>query len=332
MIIAEIGQAHDGSLGTAYAYVDAVAETGADAIKFQTHFAGEESTPQDKFRIKFSKQDATRYDYWKRMEFSRQEWIDLAAYARAKGLIFLSTAFSIKAVEVLSEAQCPAWKVGSGDLLTFPLLDRMIEKGGPILLSTGMASWKDIDEAFQYVSSRTNQLAMFQCTTEYPCLPEHWGLNNIARLRDRYNIPVGFSDHSGEIYSGLAAAVYGVSMLEVHVVFSKKCFGPDTKASLTIEELTTLADGVKKIRLAYEHPVEKDDLANRSKEIRQLFSRSVVAARDLPKGHILTMNDLAFKKPNLGTDSKFYKEFLDKKLTTDVEADEYLSEEQLREK
>ncbi|MFA9395565.1 MAG: N-acetylneuraminate synthase family protein [Halodesulfovibrio sp.] len=330
MIIAEVGQAHEGSLGTAYAYVDAVAETGANAIKFQTHIASEESTKEDKFRVNFSKQDATRYDYWNRMEFTREQWVELANYSRSKGLVFLSTAFSNKAVDILYEASCPAWKVGSGDLLTLPLLDKMVEKGGPILLSTGMASWKEVDEVYQHLVRKTNEIAIFQCTTDYPCLPTNWGLNNISAIRERYNVPVGFSDHSGEIYSGLAAATVGVDLLEVHVVFSKKCFGPDTKASLTIEDLASLVKGVRKIETAKKHPVDKDKMSAEKKELKTLFSRSIVAARKLKKGHVITNDDLQFKKPNLGIDAKYYKKVIGRIVLDDVEKDQYLSESELK--
>ena len=120
LIIGEVAQTHDGSLGTAHAYVDAVARAGADAIKFQTHIAEAESTPGEPWRVKFSRQDASRFDYWRRMEFSEEQWIGLAEHAREAGLIFLSSAFSFEAVDLLDRLQVPAWKVGAGETLTCP--------------------------------------------------------------------------------------------------------------------------------------------------------------------------------------------------------------------
>src|SRR5262252_7235821 len=108
-IVAEIAQAHDGSLGTAHAYIDAVADAGADAIKFQTHIADAESTPGEPFRVHFSKQDQSRYDYWKRMEFSEEQWVGLAAHAKERGLIFLSSPFSDRAVALLERVRVPGW-------------------------------------------------------------------------------------------------------------------------------------------------------------------------------------------------------------------------------
>src|SRR3954471_20348165 len=134
-LIAEVAQAHDGSLGTAHAYIDAAARAGADAVKFQTHIAAAESTPGEPFRVKFSPQDASRFEYWQRMEFSEAQWRDLAEHARQLGLIFLSTPFSLAAVELLERLDMPAWKVGSGEVANLPLIERMADTGRPMLLS-----------------------------------------------------------------------------------------------------------------------------------------------------------------------------------------------------
>ena len=121
-IIAEVAQAHDGSLGAAHAYIDAVARTGADAIKFQTHIADAESTAREPFRVRFSRQDDTRRDYWRRMGFSASQWAELAAHARQRGLIFLSSPFSSQACELLAGLEMPAWKIASGEVANLPML------------------------------------------------------------------------------------------------------------------------------------------------------------------------------------------------------------------
>ena len=144
-IIAEIAQAHDGSLGLAHSFIDAVAETGAHAIKFQTHIANAESTLDEKFRIPMSSQYQNRWEYWKRMEFTHMQWVELARHAKEKNLIFLSSPFSLEAVNLLAKIGMPAWKIGSGEVFNLSLIDLIIELGGPILLSSGMSSWKDIE-------------------------------------------------------------------------------------------------------------------------------------------------------------------------------------------
>ena len=179
-IMAEVAQAHDGSLGTAHAFIDAVAATGADAIKFQTHIAAAESTPDEPWRIKFSKQDATRYDYWKRMEFTEDQWQDLKQHADECGLIFLSSPFSLEAVDLLTRINIAAWKIPSGEITSTPILDQMISTGLPMILSTGMSPLDEIDNVVNRIQKQNVPLLVLQCTTAYPCPPEKIGLNMIS--------------------------------------------------------------------------------------------------------------------------------------------------------
>lgn len=330
LIITEIAQAHDGSLGTAHAYVDAVAKTGADAIKFQTHIAAAESTPSEPFRVRFSPQDETRYDYWKRMEFSEVQWSGLAAHAKERGLIFLSTPFSCEAVDLLDRLGVPAWKVGSGEVTNFPLIERMARTRKPIVLSSGMSSWMELDDAVKRAGDHGAPIAMLQCTTAYPCPPERIGLNVLAEIRERYGCPVGLSDHSGQIYAGLAAATLGANVIEVHAVFSRDCFGPDVPASVTISELKQLVEGVRFIEKALANPVEKEAMALDLSELRKIFGKSLVAARDLPSGHLLSASDLALKKPGSGLPASRLSELVGRKLRMRVAADALLSEEHLQ--
>jgi N-acetylneuraminate synthase len=332
-VIAEIGQAHDGSLGTAHAYIDAAAKAGVSAIKFQTHIADAESTQQDVFRVKFSYQDASRYDYWKRMEFTSEQWAGLAAHAEKKGLIFLSSAFSEEAVILLEKIGIPAWKIGSGEIATKPLLKKMADTGKPILVSTGMASWQQINQCVEWLTGWHSPYALFQCTTAYPCQPDQWGLNLIKEIKDRYNCPVGFSDHSGCIYAGLAATALGIDLLEVHITFSRECFGPDTPASLTIGELEQLVTGVRSIETAKQHPIDKNTLAADLSNTLCLFSKSIVAARNLLTGEKLTYEDLAFKKPGgKGIPSYDYQKLIGCRLKYALNEDDLITEEYIEER
>ncbi|MDP7549385.1 MAG: N-acetylneuraminate synthase family protein, partial [Alphaproteobacteria bacterium] len=205
LLIAEVGQAHDGSLGTAHAFIAAAAGAGADAIKFQTHIAAAESTLDEKFRVKFSKQDATRYDYWRRMEFSPEQWAGLAQHAGEKKLIFLSSAFSVAAVELLHALGHPAWKIGSGEYKSTDLMTAMAATGRPILLSTGMSRWAEIAESVAGIRALGVDPALFQCTSSYPTPLDRVGLNVIDELRQAHHCPIGLSDHSGSPYPALAA-------------------------------------------------------------------------------------------------------------------------------
>ncbi len=331
-IIAEVAQGHDGSLGTAHAYIDAIAKTGADAVKFQTHIADAESTPGEPWRIRFSAQDDSRYAYWKRMEFTADQWAGLARHAAQSGLIFLSSAFSLEAVSLLEQIGMAAWKVGAGELTNLWMIERMARTGKPVLLSTGLASWEDLDAAVAAVQAVGRSYAVFQCTTAYPCPPEKLGLNVISEIRQRYGCPVGLSDHSGTIYAGLAAAAIGIQMLEVHTVFSRECFGPDTVASITTAELAQLVKGVRFIERALAHPVDKQLAARDLWELRTVFGKSIFAVRDLPAGKYLQEDDLALKKPGDGIPAARFAGVLNCRLKRAVPANTALSEEDIEQR
>lgn len=325
-VVAEVAQAHDGSLGAAHAYVDAVARAGADAVKFQTHIAAEESTAREPWRVKFSVQDAARYDYWKRMEFSEEQWAGLKRHAEQRGLVFLSTPFSFRAVEMLERLGVEGWKIGSGELGNLPLVERMAGTGRPVILSSGMSGWKELDAAVASVRRHGAEVAVMQCTTAYPTPPERIGLNVLAEIRRRYGCPTGLSDHSGSIYASLAAAALGAEILEVHVTFSRDCFGPDVPASLTTAELAQLVEGVRFVETALANPVDKDRVEEELAELKQIFGRSVVAARDLEEGRVLTTEDLALKKPGGGLPPAALCWLAGRRLRRPVRADEALLE------
>ncbi|MCI0336611.1 MAG: N-acetylneuraminate synthase family protein [Acidobacteria bacterium] len=329
LIIGEVAQAHDGSLGTAHAYIDAVAAAGVDVVKFQTHIAAAESTLSEPWRVKFSSQDATRYDYWKRMEFTEEQWHGLADHARERGLIFLSSPFSCEALELLERVGVPAWKVGAGEVSNLPLLERMALTGKPVILSSGMSDWPELDTAVNCVREHSNRVAVLQCTSTYPCPPEKLGLNVLSQLRERYKCRVGLSDHSGTIYAGLAAATLGAKIIEVHVSFSRKCFGPDVAASLTTSELKQLVEGVRFIERALDNPVDKGAMAESLSDMRSLFGKSIVAARDLNAGESLILNDIAYKKPGTGISAARFGEVINRRLKRAVAADTLLSEDDL---
>jgi len=328
-IIAEVAQNHDGSLGAAHAYIEAVARTGADAIKFQTHIAGAESTPQEPWRVHFSPQDATRYDYWRRMEFTEDQWHGLARHAAQRGLTFLSSAFSCEAVDLLTRIGVPAFKVGAGEITNLAMIDKMARTGKSVLLSSGIAAFQDLDQAVDVVRRAAGSLGIFQCTTAYPCPPEKLGLNLLRELKNRYQCPVGLSDHSGAVYAALAAIALGAEMIEVHVTFSRECFGPDVPASITTSELGTLVEGARFIRRALANPVDKDAMAGELSGLRSIFAKSVVAARDLPAGWRLTKSDLTVKKPGTGIPAARLDELVNRTLMRAVPADTLLSVEDL---
>jgi N-acetylneuraminate synthase len=329
MIIAEVAQAHDGSLGMAHSFIDAAARAGADAVKFQTHLAAAESSPAEPWRVKFSYQDATRFDYWKRMEFTEAQWAGLKDHATDKGLKFLSSPFSIEAVELLTRVGVAAWKVASGEFNNIPMLDRMLETRLPILLSTGMSRLAEIDSTVDRIRPRAQSLTVMQCTSEYPCPPEKIGLNMLQLFRRRFGCAVGLSDHSGTIYPGLAAATVGIDALEVHLTLSREMFGPDVKASVTTGELRQLADGVRFIERMRMSPVTKDDMAGELAPLRSMFSKSVAARRALAAGQIIRGDDLTLRKPGTGISADQFHTLIGRRARRDIAAGEFLREDDM---
>ena len=325
LIIGEVALSHDGSLGLAHAFIDAIANAGADAVKFQTHIAAAESTPAEPFRVKFSRQDASRYEYWRRMEFTEEQWRDLSEHCRDRDVLFMSSPFSIQAVALLERIGQPLWKIASGEVANVALLDRVLDTGAPVLLSSGMSPLAETDAAVARVKSRGVDVGVFQCTTAYPCPPEKIGLNLVPFYRERYGCWVGLSDHSATIYAGLAGAAIGLDLLEVHVALSREMFGPDVVASVTTQELRQLVDGIRFIERMRAHPVDKDVSASETAPLRRLFTRSLVFAQPLPAGTVLTRDHLAIKKPGTGLAPGRLDEVVGKRLARAVAVDQLVS-------
>ncbi len=328
-VIAEIAQAHDGSLGMAHAYIDAAAAAGADAVKFQTHIADAESTPAEPWRVKFSRQDETRFDYWRRMEFSEEQWHGLKTHADERGILFLSSPFSMQACELLGRVGVAGWKVASGEITNTPMLDWMAQTGQPVIVSTGMSGWDEIDQAAGIFSAASCDLAVLQCTTQYPSPPEAIGLNALAEIRERYGCASGLSDHSGTIYPSIAAATLGAQVLEVHITLSRQMFGPDVVASITPAELSSLVEGVRFVERMKAHPVDKATIDPALKANRKIFLKSVVATCDLPAGTVLQAGHLTAKKPGLGIPAAKLTSLIGKRLTRPVASNAFLQEDDL---
>ncbi len=329
-IIAEIAQAHDGSLGTAHAMIDAAAEAGVDAVKFQTHIADAESTPGEPWRVKFSPQDATRYDYWKRMEFTPEQWAGLKRHAEEKGLLFLSSPFSMAAVELLEKVGVAAWKVASGEVNNLPMLRRMAASGLPVLLSSGMSDFDEIADALNILREHGDPpVCVLQCTSSYPTPPEKVGMNVMRELAERFGVAVGLSDHSATIFPGLIAAWEGAKVIEVHLTLSRRAFGPDVVASLTVEEMAELARGVRYVEAMRANPLDKTALKQDMAQMRATFMKSLVLRRDMRAGEVITQEVLDARKPGTGISVRRHDEILGRRLARDVAALTPLQEEDL---
>ena len=328
--IAEIGQAHNGSIDIAHEYIDALAKTGVDAIKFQTHIAKAESSIYEPFRVKFSDQDATRFDYWKRMEFSLNEWKELKTHCDAVGLEFMSSPFSNAAVDVLEEVGVKRYKIGSGEVTNFLLLERISQTGKPVILSSGMSSYDELDAAVNFLKEKNIEIAVLQCTTAYPTAPNAYGLNVIKELKERYNVAVGFSDHSSKIETCIAAKMLGAEIFEFHAVLNRRVFGPDTTSSLTIIEIEALVRALQNIDIALQSPIDKNNTGKFS-ELKLIFEKSLAINKNLKKGYKIKFEDLEAKKPaNKGISASKFKEIIGLELKRDLAQWDFLNQDDIR--
>ena len=328
-IIAEIGQAHEGSLGILHSYIDALADTGVDAIKFQTHIAEAESSEYEPFRVKFSYEDETRYDYWKRMEFTLNQWKDIKQHCDDVGLEFISSPFSNMAVDWLEEIGVKKYKIGSGEVSNFLMLEKIAKTGKDIILSSGMSSFSELDETISFLKVFGSNISILQCTTKYPTEAQDIGLNIIDELTCRYGLTVGLSDHSGTIYPSLAATSQGAKILEFHVVFDKKMFGPDSNSSLAIDEVKQLTQGVRFIETSLKHDIDKND-NSKFKELKSIFEKSLAINKNMKAGDIISFDNLEAKKPfGYGISAKDYRMVLGKKLNKNINKWDFLKEKDI---
>ena len=327
LVIAEIGMTHDGSVGQAMALIRAAADAGVDAIKLQLHISRAETirnAPQPPYF-----HGEPRYEFFERTAFSLEQWKQIKQLCLELGVFFIVSPFSIEATEMIMDLGVDAIKIPSGEITNIPYLEHMSKYKIPILISSGMSTWEELYECVQIFKRRKCQFALMQCTSEYPCKPENIGFNMISVIQKQFpNTPVGFSDHTEGIWADVAAWMMGANIIEKHFTLSKLMYGPDARMSLEPSEMRQLCDAIKKLQIALENPVYKNDLSGMS-DMKKIFQKSIVAATNIPKGTIIQENMLAYKKPGTGLETKYYREIIGKKTTKTLGYDEIMQYEDI---
>ncbi len=328
-VVAEIAQAHDGSVGILHSLLEAAAKCGVDAVKFQVHIAEAESSVMEPFRVAFSYVDRTRFDYWKRMELTAEQWKGLKAHCDELGVEFLATPFSNAAIDLLEQVGVTRYKVGSGDAANPLLLTKVALTGKEVILSTGLGTIEEIDAAVALLREHGNSYALLQCATKYPAEAADTGLAWLGKLRERYACPVGLSDHSGTIYAMLGAVALGAAAVEFHVTFDRRMFGPDASASLTINELATLVEGIRFLEAARGFGADKAGTDSR-RDLRRMFGKALAVNRAVRRGETLRFEVLEGKKPaDAGLPVDQLRSVIGKKVTRDIKQWEFLRQEDL---
>ena len=331
-IIAEIGVNHNGDMDLARKLIDLAVEAGADAVKFQ-NFNPQTGTSKFTPKVTYQKEnDGPEGNYQtmlERLKITGEQTKMLAEYAAEKGTIFLSTASDAESLELLKKVNPPAYKLGSPHITNLPLLKDTAKCGKPMIISTGMATYEEIDEAIQVCKEVGNdQIILLHCVSDYPTHFHDVNLNVIGSLRERYPaLNIGYSDHTMGIEASTVAVGLGARVLERHFTLDRSMPGPDHKASLVHEELEALVRAARNIEQAMGDGVKRRTA--REEEVARTARRSVVAHVDIPAGTIITEEMVRLKKPETGIKPKYYWSLLGKKVTRDIEADRPLQWEDI---
>jgi N-acetylneuraminate synthase len=322
-IIAEAGINHNGDITLAKKLIDAAKDAGADAIKFQTHLPEKEML-EDTLTADYVGESL--FDLLKRVELSKKDHVELKNYAIDKGILFLSTPFSKESVDMLEEIGVVAYKVGSGEMTNLPLLEYIATKKKPMIISTGMSTFEEIDETVKFVKKINNNLMLLHCTSTYPTRYEDVNLRVIEQLKENFEIPVGLSDHSIGIYTALASVVLGACVIEKHFTISRDLPGPDQKASITPKELEELVKGVRAIEKALGSTKRVTD---EELQIQKMARESVVALVEISKGAVITNDMVWVKRPGTGIPAKHMEKVIGRQAQKDIKADTIIKWEDL---
>src|SRR5579883_2914699 len=291
-VIAEACDNHLGNMETAKEMIREAKAAGADAVKFQHHLPDEEML-RDGVPMS-SNFNMPLYDFLKLYALTLDQHAELLSYCRSLGIIYLCTPFSKKAALELDSIGVPAFKIGSGELTDLPTLRVIARLGKPMILSTGMAEWKEIDETVAELRTINPQLILMNCVSEYPAKHSDVNLGVIHELKERYGLIVGHSDHTPDIYTSIAAVALGAKLIEKHLILDRRQPGPDQSVSIEPYELYELVKGVRRVEQACGsikavHALEKP--------IRSWARRSVVSLCPIPKGTVISEEMVWTKRP-----------------------------------
>jgi N,N'-diacetyllegionaminate synthase len=316
-IIAEVGSVHDGSFGNACKLIEQAAKCGANAVKFQTHFGNLESIKTAPRPYFFKSED--RIKYFDRTKFDSSEYKKFINVSKKNKIDFLSSPFALEAVDFLEKINIKSYKIPSGEITNLPLLEKIKKTKKKVFLSTGMSNWKEIDQAVNILKKNCD-LTIMQCTSLYPCPDNKIGINVIKEMIKRYKLPVGFSDHTLGYEASIAAVMEGATVIEKHITFSKHMYGSDAFNAMEIQEFKNFCISLKRVFFIKNSKVDKNNI-NYLNKIKKTFEKSIVLNDNLKKKKLLTLNDLAFKKPGNGISAQFYKKIIGKKLKRDLKKD-----------
>jgi len=319
-IIAEAGVNHNGSLELAKKLIDIAAVAQVDAVKFQT-FKTENEISKIAEKAEYQKESTgsneSQFDMVKKLELPFENFIELQQYCNDKGILFMSSAFELEGVEFLESMKLPYTKIPSGEIINLPYLRKINSFGGKVILATGMSTIEEIQNAL-YVLANC-EVSLLHCTTEYPCPYEDVNLKAMQTMKDKFNLPVGYSDHTEGIEVSIAAVAMGAEIIEKHFTIDKNMEGPDHQASLSPQELIDLVKSIRNIEKAIGDGVKKPSPS----EIKNMdiARKSIIAKCNIKKGEKFSEINLTTKRPGNGINPMKWDEIIGKIAEKDYEED-----------
>ena len=329
LIIAEAGVNHNGSIELAKKLVDAAALAGVDYVKFQSfkaeNLVSKDAKKAEYQQINMADGDDSQFTMLKKLELSPEQHIELIAYCNEKGIKFFSTAFDLESIDFLASLKLGLWKIPSGEITNYPYLKQIALKKEPVILSTGMCDMTDIDNAIQVLLKfgvTKEQITVLHCNTEYPTPMHDVNLNAMQTIADKFEVNIGYSDHTKGIEVPIAAVALGATIIEKHFTLDKTMEGPDHKASLEPQELIAMTTAIRNIEMALgsgEKKVTSSEINNKS-----VARKSIVASQYIQVGDVLTESNLTVKRPGTGISPMLWENVLGTKATKSYQPDELI--------
>jgi sialic acid synthase SpsE len=324
-VIAEAGANHNRDLGMARELIDVAADAGADAVKFQTYSgAGIYSTKTPQFA--YLDDDRSPHELLEAISLPREWQPELAEHARGRGIHFFSSPFDHEAVDQLAEVGVPAFKIASFEIVDLPLIRKAASVGVPLIVSTGMAVYGEIEDALGAATEAGNdQVALLRCASVYPAPPSIMNLRAMATMRDAFGVPVGLSDHTRGIAVPAGGAALGMDLLEKHFTLSRELEGPDHKFAVEPDELRAMVAGVREVEESLGNGRLEGPSEEEKEEMFRLARRSLIAARDIPAGTEISREMLTVKRPGYGIPPKQLELIVGRVARVDIEYDDVIT-------
>ena len=324
-VVAEAGANHNRDLGLALELVDVAAEAGANAVKFQT-YTGSALYSSRTPRFAYLTDERSPQELLDAIALPRQWHSKLADRARERRIHFFSSPFDHAAIDELHAVGVPAMKIASFELVDLPLIRHAAETGLPLILSTGMAQYGEIEDALREAAEAGNDnVALLRCASLYPAPPALMNLRAMETLRTAFGVPVGLSDHTTGIAVALGGAALGMDILEKHFTLSRDMEGPDHPFALEPTELKALVNGVREVESALGKGRLEGPSDAEAKEMYRLARRSVIAATDIPQGSVITREMLTIKRPGYGIAPKHLDLIVGRTARVDIPFDEVVT-------